>query len=227
MATHSLTTVLLICMAFAGTHSAMVSASGKVLLARILGERFMKCYYRALFVVISAVSMTGAFFLIMSLPDILLYRAPTWLKALMHTLQIAGMIFGMMSLRVLDASEFFGLRQMMRCRKMQDLRALSVDGLSRVSLTKEGVYGIVRHPIYLAGIIMISLQPEITYNRLLVTVLADGYFLFAAFKEERRLLRHPGLHYEAYRREVPMFNILKGVHAKGSRRKGEFPSGVR
>lgn len=216
MTEHSLPAVLLICLAFAGLHSFMVSKQGKGFLAGYLGVRFMKCYYRLFFVVISAATMLGAFSMIMSLPDICLFSPPLWLKVTMHLLQATGMLFGMMSLRVLDAAEFFGLRQALRCsqHKDADLASLTLDGLSPLTLTKKGVYSIVRHPIYLAGIVMISLQPDISVNRLLVTALADSYFIFAALKEEALMLKLPALRYAAYRQEVPMFNILKGISSK-------------
>ncbi len=216
MTGHSLPAVLLICLTFAGIHSFMASRNGKGILAKCLGVKFMKCYYRLSFVVISAATMFGSFFMIMTLPDVYLFRAPLWLKVTMHLLQATGMIFGMMSLRVLNAAEFFGIRQMLRCHKYKDsdLAMLTIDGLSLVSFIKKGVYSIVRHPIYLAGIVMISLQPDITVNRLLVTVIADSYFIFAAIKEENMMLKFPAMGYAVYQHEVPMFNILKGISAK-------------
>lgn len=213
MTGHSLPEVLTICAVFVGLHSFMVSHGGKSMLAGWLGRRFMQCYYRGFFVMVSALTMLGAFYLIMTLPDVYLYRAPLWLKLVLYCTQISGMVFGMMSLTVLDAVEFFGLKQMARCRALSvaDQAKLTIDGLAVRSFTSKGVYALVRHPIYLAGIVMISFQPDITCNRLLVTALSDGYFLWAAFKEERALLQYEAVGYGAYRQEVPMFNLLKGL----------------
>jgi len=55
-------------------------------------------------------------------------------------------------------------------------------------LVRTGVYGIVRHPMYLAGLVIFTFNPIITVNGLTVTVLADLYFLFGVFIEERRFL---------------------------------------
>jgi len=174
----------------------------------------VKCYYRIFFSTFSAVTLLVIFVLILSLPDIYLFKAPLWVKIPMHMIQVSGMLFGMMSLWVMDAREFFGIRQMKRCRgeKASELTSLSLDGLSPLRLAKTGVYSIVRHPIYLAGIIMISFQPEITYNRLVVTFIADLYFIYAAFKKEHLLLKKKELGYYEYMQKVPMFNLFKGLY---------------
>ena len=174
----------------------------------------MKCYYRMFFSTFSAVTLLLIFILILSLPDTYVFRSPLWVKVPMHVIQVSAMLFGMMSLRVMDAREFFGIRQMERCRGNKDpqLTSLSLDGLSPLRLAKTGVYSIVRHPIYLAGIVMISFQPEITYNRIVVTLIADLYFIYAAFKEEHHLLKKKELGYHEYMQRVPMFNLFKGLY---------------
>jgi hypothetical protein len=198
----------------------MVSNRLKTGISRVIGERFVKCYYRFFFAVFSGVVLIVIFVLILSLPDVYLFHAPLWLKIPMHIIQASGMLFGMMSLLVLDASEFFGIRQIARClgKKNPDMDSLAVDGISPLRLAKTGVYSIVRHPIYLAGIVMISFQPDITYNRLVVMIIADSYFIAAAFKEERHLLKKPAIGYYEYMKNVPMFNIFKGIHRRWSQR---------
>lgn len=209
---HSMGTVFLICAAFIIIHTSMVSGVGKRAFRAVAGEWAMKLYYRLFFASFSAVLMMGAFFLIGSLPDIIILSPPAWFKWPMHLIQLSGMIFGMMSLRVMDAGEFFGVRQMRRRKEKGSLEGLSIDGLRRQRLVDDGVFAVVRHPIYLAGIIMISFQPAITYNRLVVTAVADLYFIYAAFKEERLLLRLITDEYREYINKVPMFNIFSGAY---------------
>jgi hypothetical protein len=186
------------------------------MLSKYIGDRYMQCYYRLFFVIFSAIAMCTAFLIIIGLPDIYLFNAPGWIKWPMYLIQISGMLFGMMSLRELKPSEFFGIRQMKDCLKENNsgLTISPVSDPSRFNLYKNGVYSIVRHPIYLAGIIMISFQPVITHNRLTVTIIADVYFIYAALKEEYLLLRHIKVPYKEYMKEVPMFNIFKGLHHK-------------
>jgi protein-S-isoprenylcysteine O-methyltransferase Ste14 len=207
----------------------MVSKWLKRGISRVIGERFVKCYYRFFFAVFSGIALIVIFVLILSLPDVYLFHAPLWLKIPMHVMQLIGMLFGMMSLLVLDASEFFGIRQIARCRgkKNPDMASLSIDGVSPLRLAKTGVYSIVRHPIYLAGIVMISFQPDITYNRLVVMFIADCYFIAAAFKEERHMLKKPGIGYYEYMKNVPMFNVFKGIYRRWSQRGKDHAFSVR
>ncbi|CAH2030371.1 methyltransferase family protein [Trichlorobacter ammonificans] len=66
-----------------------------------------------------------------------------------------------------------------------------------------GWYRLVRHPLYLLGILFCLLNPVMTTRWLVLTLLSTGYFLAGALLEERRLLSVFGFAYEAYRREVP------------------------
>ncbi len=214
-------TVVITCMAFVFIHSLMVSKVFKRVLFSLTGERFMKCYYRAIFVLLTPVLMVMVYFVVESLPDTYLFMAPFWLKWPMHLVQLSGMLFGMASLWVLDAAEYVGIKQAKRCLKENspDLKNLSTEGLSEFKLVTSGVYSIIRHPIYLAGMIIISFQPTITYNWLMVTIIADIYFLYAAFKEEWLLLRAIDQQYREYRHRVPMFNLFKGIYNKLTHKK--------
>lgn len=217
--------IFFICVCFIVIHSTMVSRKGKRFLLSFVGETFMKCYYRAVFTVISAFLMFGAYYLISSLPNSTFYTVPSWLKWPMHAIQISGMFFGMGSLLVLNAGEFFGITQIRRCQKSKnpDFSSLSIDGLSPFKLVTTGVYSVIRHPIYCAGICMITFQPSISYNWFTVMIMADFYFIYAAFKEERILLRVKPDEYSVYRKKVPMFNIFKGLYNKILARKMDVP----
>ncbi len=57
--------------------------------------------------------------------------------------------------------------------------------------------------MYLAGLIIFTFNPIITVNGLTVTVLADLYFLFGVFIEERRFLTVFGDEYRRYMERVP------------------------
>ena len=211
-----ITTMIIMCIGFIVIHSTMVSKQGKNAFLRLTGPKFMQCYYRAFFTVVSAILMFGFFYLLRTLPDKEIYSAPLWLKISMYLIEIGGMLFGMASLLVLDFGEFFGIKQIRRCKSRQfDSEKLSIDGV-HFKLVTTGAYSIVRHPIYLAGILMISFQPDVTYNWLVVTIFADIYFIAAAFKEEYFFLKVINKEYSEYQKRVPMFNIFKGLYSKFS-----------
>jgi protein-S-isoprenylcysteine O-methyltransferase Ste14 len=120
----------------------------------------------------------------------------------MHAMQIAGIVFGALAFEHLDGAEFMGFKQVWRYLARREI-AGNIEGLTQKALVTSGVYGTVRHPMYLAGIIIFTFNPHISVNSLTITVLADLYFIFGMFIEERRFLRIFGDPYREYMRRVP------------------------
>jgi protein-S-isoprenylcysteine O-methyltransferase Ste14 len=80
-------------------------------------------------------------------------------------------------------------------------------------LVDRGVYGIVRHPQYLAGILMgvgLSLIAQHWVVGVLGTVVAITSYA-DTFEEERALREKFGAEYEAYRGRVPRVNFVIGI----------------
>jgi len=100
-----------------------------------------------------------------------------------------------------DFREFMGLNQH---KGRNDCAALTDD----CSLDKDGILGIIRHPWYTAGILIIWARPLDT-AAILINLIVSGYLVLGAFLEERKLVRRFGAEYDAYRRQVPMFLPLK------------------
>lgn len=71
------------------------------------------------------------------------------------------------------------------------------------ALTTTGCYAVVRHPLYLLGILFLLLNPVITTRWIALTILSIPYLLFGALIEERRMLRNLGAIYSSYQRDVP------------------------
>ena len=203
--------IILIFFAFALLHSLTVSQRFKQACARVLGETFMRVWYRFLYTLVSAATAAVAIWLIGQAPDRHLWTAPTVLRWPLHGLQAAGLLFGAMAFQHLDGSEFLGLRQVARYLSRGEV-AGNLEGMTERGLVTEGVYGMVRHPLYVAGIVIVTFSPVITVNGLTFTVLADLYFLFGMFIEERRFLRVFGEQYRQYMRQVPrMFPRLRSL----------------
>jgi len=197
-----MTDVLLVFLAFALIHSITVAAWFKDLCRRTFGATFMRVWYRFLYTLISGVTAVVATYFIMQVPDRVIWTAPTWLRWLMHGVQIAGFLFGAQAFQYLDKWEFMGFRQVWRYLAKGEVQG-NAEGLTDRELVTTGVYGIVRHPLYVAGLIIFTFSPIITVNGLLITVLADLYFLFGMFIEERRFLRIFGDQYREYMKQVP------------------------
>ncbi len=190
---------VLIFLAFALIHSVTVSSWFKERCLRLFGDRFMGAWYRFLYALISFLTVAAAVWLINRIPDRVLWTAPEVLRWPLHGLQAMGLIFGALAFRHLDGLEFLGLRQVWRYLARREVSG-NLEGMTERPLVTDGVYGIVRHPLYVAGIILFTFNPRVTEVSLTVTVLADCYFLFGMFIEERRFLRIFGEEYRLQRR---------------------------
>jgi steroid 5-alpha reductase family enzyme len=188
--------------AFALIHSITVTMWFKELCRRAFGDTFMRVWYRFLYTCVSGITTFIAVYFIRHVPDQVLWQGPLWLRLIMNAIQIAGIVFGVRTFQYLDKWEFMGFRQVWRYLARNEV-AGSIEGLAQKELVTTGVYGIVRHPLYVAGIIIFTFSPHITVNGLTITVLADLYFLFGMFIEERRFLRIFGEQYREYMKKVP------------------------
>ncbi len=107
---------------------------------------------------------------------------------------IGGLLFWL-SFRSRDFWEFFGLRAFMRSR--------TVEAPPDEPVTT-GIYGLVRHPQFLAGFVLLWSR-DMTDATFVINVVLSLYLLAGARLEEARLEARMGDKYRAYRRNVPGF----------------------
>jgi len=191
-------------MAFAFFHSLCVQDSIKGFVRKAAGEVFMKSFYRLSYTFVSALTTGAAFALIYSLDDHVLFKGPALFRWLMHMVQLSGLLLAMLTFKVLDLQEFLGSRQARRYVRGEAPSGNS-EGLTVDRLITCGTYGLVRHPLYFAGIIIFTFEPNITRNWLTVAILADAYFIYGAVAEEKKLKEEFGAEYVHYMQAVPMF----------------------
>ena len=203
-------TVITAFITFAVLHSLTVSRVFKKFLAGIVGENRMRAYYRLGFTVFSAVITLAAFYIIWTQPDIFIYRPPQYISIPARIVQVFGVVIFLFASKIISAGAFMGVRQAVNYLQTGET-AGDIEGIENTGLVTWGVYGLVRHPMYLAGILVFLFEPVITANNLALRVLAALYFLFGTFIEERRFLHDFGDEYAAYRREVPRLNIIAGI----------------
>ncbi len=206
-----MTEVIIIFLLFALVHSITVTGWFKHSCKSLFGDTFMRVWYRALYNAVSLVTAVVAVALIRRVPDRSLWTAPSWLWLTMRATQVSGLAFGALAFQYLDTWEFMGFRQVWRFLTRKKIEG-NIEGLSGKELVTGGVYGLVRHPMYLAGIVIFTFNPHVTVNGVTISVLADLYFLLGAFIEERRFLRTFGDRYREYRRRVPM--LIPGLHPR-------------
>jgi protein-S-isoprenylcysteine O-methyltransferase Ste14 len=91
-----------------------------------------------------------------------------------------------------------------------------VEGRSYIHTTElvdSGVYSIVRHPQYLAGLLILIGAAFITFHWsvIILGVLSVGMYYWSAQVEEDKNIEKFGESYQAYMDRVPRFNFLLGI----------------
>jgi protein-S-isoprenylcysteine O-methyltransferase Ste14 len=119
-------------------------------------------------------------------------------RAACLALQVAGGAIGLAAIRRLDAADLSGVRQVRAA--MHGGRVRPHTGTNVI--TRQGPYGLVRHPIYSAWLLMTLPAPLMTGGRLVFALVSAFYLMVAVPFEERSLAAEHGDAYLAYRHEV-------------------------
>jgi len=120
-----------------------------------------------------------------------LWSAPAPWREVLAALQIGGVLLTVRAATRIDPLDLAGIRQ-----------ALGVADRPSPELISDGLYRLVRHPIYLAWLLMVWPAPTMTGTRLAFAAVSTAYLAVAIPFEERELVRSFGSHYIAYRRRV-------------------------
>jgi protein-S-isoprenylcysteine O-methyltransferase Ste14 len=171
-------------------HSVMASLRWKRMIRDLLGNEAMRAY-RLAYNAFAFMSFLPILALLRALPDRQLYAVPAPWRYLMFAAQAAAAMLLLLGLLQTDSLHFVGLRQLVRA-----------EGESR--LVRTGLYGWVRHPLYLFGLVLLWLTPTVSRNLLTVYVLLTVYIFIGATLEENRLLDEFGATYSDYRSRTPM-----------------------
>ena len=110
------------------------------------------------------------------------------------------MVWALVALR----ADMLGLRPV-----VSHLRGRAEDANS--DFVVRGPYRLIRHPLYLAALLVIWAGPQLTADRLLFNVLWSVWIVVGAKLEERDLEDEHGETYVRYRREVSMLFPWRGA----------------
>jgi methanethiol S-methyltransferase len=124
-------------------------------------------------------------------------------RAIPLLLGTAALCFFVAGGRRYDFLQFLGLRQI---RNENSCSVLTED----CSLDTGGVLGMVRHPWYSGGILIVWARPLDTAT-ILTNMVICGYFVAGAFLEERKLKILFGKEYADYQQHVSMFFPVKWI----------------
>ena len=120
-----------------------------------------------------------------------LYYVPGVWSLIMYLLQAVAAAMLLLCVKQTGAGDFMGVSQFKEGTR----------GPSK--LVTSGFYALVRHPLYLISIIFLAMNPVMTVQWLLLTLLSVIYFLPGALLEEKRMVQEFGVDYLRYRQEVP------------------------
>ena len=182
-------------------HSLVASHGFKDFLRRTLGDGFMK-FYRLLYNVFAVISIAPVLYLMVVLPNKVLYRIPSPWSYLMLAGQGVSALLLFVAVLQTDVLSFVGLRQLVEEEKPGRL----VTG---------GLYRVVRHPLYTFSLAILWFSPAVSLNSFIVYASLTLYILVGIYFEERKLLREFGKAYARYKSVTPM--LIPGVRLRGNK----------
>lgn len=185
-------------------HSLLIAPSVSARLQRRLAGNYR--FYRLGYNLFALLSLAPVLAYGFSLPGPVLFRWEgilRWVQGL--SLLAAGVLFIAAAVRY-DLGRFLGIRQIREEKTV--CRVLSAD----CSLDSQGVLGMVRHPWYTAGILLVWSR-DLDLTALLTSLVISAYLVVGAFLEERKLAAQFGPQYAAYQRRVSMFLPFKWVRS--------------
>jgi methanethiol S-methyltransferase len=172
-------------------HSVMVRRPSRERFA----HRYPEAYFGAAYSVASGIVLVAVLALWQGVPPVAYAAGGAWYWAVRALFVLGFALFYRASVS-LKSFDPFGAKAVKRHMQKRETK--------RLPLSAKGAYGWVRHPLYLAMLMMIWSHPEPTLDRVLLNVLWSAWILGATLLEERDLARERGEEYERYRAKVPM-----------------------
>lgn len=176
---------------FALHHSVMARTGAKSWLTRRVPPELE----RAVYVWIASVLFLAVCWLWRPLPGVI-WNAGGMAFWLLSAIQVAGGILTVHAARIVGVWELAGVAQ--------------ADPAKPIEFRASGPFAIVRHPIYLAWLLMVFAAPVMTTSRLLFAVISSAYLVAAIPWEERSLLDAYPDQYAAYQRAM-RWRLIPGV----------------
>jgi protein-S-isoprenylcysteine O-methyltransferase Ste14 len=188
---------------YCALHSYLISIGFTNLMTRLLKSYY--AFFRLFYVLLS-------FILLIPLLDytgqthtrIILTYAQPWATVRYVLIASALVIFFWAFFFNYDSLSFFGIRQILALRRTKKADAPGI-------LKRNGLLGIVRHPMYFALILYLWCQTFRVMD-ILVNAILTIYVVIGTILEEKKLVLEFGDTYRRYRQEVPM--LIPFIKAK-------------
>jgi len=185
-------------------HSFMITPAVTGCLGKKLGGLFR--YYRIFYNLTALTTLLPVVAYSFSLTGEPLFEWSGYRRILQVLLATASLWFFAAGAKKYDLSVLMGIRQ---ARDGQRCGLLSDD----CSLDTTGVLGMVRHPWYTGGMMIVWTRDQNTVS-LITSLMITLYFIIGSFLEEKKLLADFGQAYEDYQKQVSMFLPFKWLSRK-------------
>lgn len=182
---------------FSILHSLLAGQNSKRWIRERLGVRRYYGLYRIAYNLISVVTLAPLIWVAYFVPSAMVWEVPEQWRLVLVAIQVVGLLGLIISLMQIDLGQFIGLSQ---------LRAFLYGAalpLSDEALQIDGLYAVVRHPLYLFSLLFIWPMPVMTIGLLAFNVGVTLYVVIGSRLEERRLVAAFGEPYVEYQRRVP------------------------
>ena len=181
-------------------HSVTAASFFKRSVRKQIGDEAYNGLYRLVYNLFATVTFLPVFYaLYIYVPTTAVWNITTPYEWAFLLIRGGGAIGLIVSLLQTDLWEFAGIRQAIR------YFAADKSAAPTPQLVTVGVYGWVRHPLYLFSMMMIWFSPLMTLNGLIFNLLVTLYFWIGSSYEEKRLETEFGAAYTAYKQRVPRF----------------------
>ena len=171
-------------------------------------KRFEKSYryYRIFFNSIALVSLIPILIYSFSIKRMPVFRWEGPFLIVQVLLVVLALLLFIGGARSYDFARFLGIRQV---RENSACSILTDD----CRLSTDGILGMVRHPWYAGGILIVWAR-NLDMTAILTSLVISGYFLIGTFLEEKKLISEFGEKYVDYQQQVSMFFPFKWIKQK-------------
>ena len=196
--------LLLLWIAWCTLHSLLIASPVTGYFRHRLGTGFR--FYRLAYNGLSVVTLIPLLLYAWSLRSAPLFSFHGPWRALQFLLLFISFSLFLSGLRRYDSLQFLGFRQLVQA----DACAVLTEDCT---LDLGGVLGMVRHPWYTGGILIVWAR-DLDMAAILTNTVITGYFIVGAFLEERKLIAEFGERYKDYQKRVSMFLPFKWLRRK-------------